>query len=106
MKIGEFADYFMESRRNIDYWTNIGLLRPDVNEKNGYREYGDRAIEDMKLILIAKAMNYEKITLPRAVKHVKELPKESIELLLQTEMRRMMNRYAFIISLSKTLKED
>ena len=55
MKIDEFAKLFGQSKRNVDYWTTLGMLHPAVNERNGYRDYGEQAKEDMKKLLIIKS---------------------------------------------------
>lgn len=56
MLIKEFCEKFGVSRRNIDYWTNLGLLHPVVNE-NGYRDYGEQAEAEIGYIFIASMMN-------------------------------------------------
>ena len=52
MMIKEFAEKYGVSRRDIDYWTNCGLLHPRVMS-NGYRDYGQRAEDEMQNILVA-----------------------------------------------------
>ena len=54
MKIDEFAKKVGERKRNIDYWTTLGLLHPTINESNGYRDYGDEAEREIKELLILK----------------------------------------------------
>lgn len=86
MKIDEFAKLFGQSKRNVDYWTNLGLLHPKINEDNGYRDYGEEAKEDMKKIAILKSagMKLDKdhltlITLAEKNPEVKKMLRSLIE---------------------------
>ena len=56
MNISEFSKKYGLGQLTVDYYTNLGLLHPTVNENNGYREYGPNTEEEVKLILIADAM--------------------------------------------------
>ncbi len=56
MLIKDFCEKYGVTRRNIDYWTNLGLLHPEIHE-NGYRDYGDRAESEIGYIFIASMMN-------------------------------------------------
>lgn len=57
MNINKFAEKHNVGRNEIDYWTCIGLLHPDINDRNGYRDYGDRAESEIGLILVASALD-------------------------------------------------
>ena len=70
MLIKEFCEKFGVSRRNIDYWTNIGLLHPDIHE-NGYRDYGEQAEKEIGYIFIASMMNRPE-PLKDVVDHIRE----------------------------------
>ena len=76
MRIAEFAKKYEVDRRSIDYWTNIGLLHPDdmVGKGRGYRIYGEKAEEEIKRILIARAMGAS--PLEEYVDMLNHLPKE------------------------------
>ena len=52
MLIQEFAEKYNVTKREIDYWTTLGLLHPDIRE-NGYRAYGERADREIGDVLIA-----------------------------------------------------
>ena len=52
MYIKDFAEKYGFDRHTIDYWTNLGLLHPKVQD-NGYRDYGDRTDEEIRIIIIA-----------------------------------------------------
>lgn len=62
MKIAEFCKKHNVSRHNVDYWTNLGILRPEVDKKNGYRDYGGIAEDDIKKIKLVKILNNGRIT--------------------------------------------
>ena len=52
MLIQEFAEKYNVTKREVDYWTTLGLLHPDILE-NGYRDYGDRADREIGDVLVA-----------------------------------------------------
>ena len=56
MMMKEFCEKYGVTKRNVDYWTNLGLLHPDIHE-NGYRDYGERAECEIGYIFIASMMN-------------------------------------------------
>ncbi|GAB7387821.1 MerR family transcriptional regulator [Bacillaceae bacterium] len=58
-KIGELAELANVSKRTIDYYTKLGLLKPERSECN-YRYYSPEALQKLKLI---EAMKKEKLTL-------------------------------------------
>ena len=63
MRIGEISKKYGVTRREVDYWTNLGLLHSDdvdedpvVELSNSYRNYGSKAEEELKKLIILKAM--------------------------------------------------
>ncbi len=48
-KIGEIADLAGVSKRTIDYYTNLGLLKPVRSESN-YRYYSEETLVRLKII--------------------------------------------------------
>lgn len=57
LTITEFAKVYGVTKREIDYWTSIDLLHPVV-KNNGYRDYGEQAEDEIKVILIATMLDY------------------------------------------------
>ena len=47
MKIKELADLAGISVRTLHHYDEIGLLQPDTNKDNGYREYSDDDISKL-----------------------------------------------------------
>ena len=56
-RIGELAERAMVSKRTIDYYTSIGLLKADRSESN-YRIYTDESLHDLKFIEECKSLHY------------------------------------------------
>lgn len=56
MRISELSEKYGIDRRELDYFTNLGLVKSTKDDKNGYRDYGEDAEEDVKKILIATSM--------------------------------------------------
>lgn len=58
MRIDEFSKKYGVTKREVDYWTNLGYLHPET-ENNGYRDYNQTTEEEVKRIVILKAMGYK-----------------------------------------------
>jgi DNA-binding transcriptional MerR regulator len=56
-RIGEIAEIAMVSKRTIDYYTSIGLLRAERSKSN-YRIYSDESLNDLKFIEECKSLHY------------------------------------------------
>lgn len=56
VRIKEFTEKYGVERREVDYWTNLGLIRYSVDEQNSYRNYTKESEEDIKRIIVIKAM--------------------------------------------------
>ena len=56
-KIGEIAELAGVSKRTIDYYTNLGLLKP-VRSENNYRYYSEEALVRLRIIEDMKAKRY------------------------------------------------
>ncbi|TYO97176.1 MerR family transcriptional regulator [Desulfallas thermosapovorans] len=56
-KIGAIAQLAGVSRRTIDYYTNLGLLKP-VRLENNYRYYTEHTLARLKIIEILKAQRF------------------------------------------------
>jgi DNA-binding transcriptional MerR regulator len=55
MRIGELAHKTGVSTKTIRYYEDIGLLAPPEREPNGYRDYGEDALERLRFIRDAQA---------------------------------------------------
>ena len=48
MKINEVEAQVGVTKKNIRFYEEQGLLKPGRNLQNGYREYGDREVEQLR----------------------------------------------------------
>lgn len=54
LSIGQVSEYFKISKDTLRYYDKIGILKPEVNEDNGYRFYEAMHLERLGFILNAK----------------------------------------------------
>ncbi|WP_312857345.1 MerR family transcriptional regulator [Neobacillus endophyticus] len=54
--MGELAERAMVSKRTIDYYTSIGLLKAERSKSN-YRIYSDETLNDLKFIEECKSLH-------------------------------------------------
>lgn len=57
MNIGEVSDYLKITKKAINLYEEIGLLRPNKNS-NGYRLYGEEEIKTLKQIKILRSLEF------------------------------------------------
>lgn len=53
----DFCEVYGVDKREVDYWTRLGLLHPTVLE-NGYRDYDRNAETELGIILVALMLDY------------------------------------------------
>lgn len=90
MKISEFCKKYNVDRRSVQYWTEIGLLHSEICGRNNYNDYGSKAEEEIKLILIAKAMGGT--PLEDYVDMLNHLPNNVWDTLVIPKIKEEMNR--------------
>lgn len=56
MKINEVEALVGVTRRNIRFYEKEGLLAPTRNSQNGYREYGEAEVEELKRIKLLRKL--------------------------------------------------
>lgn len=56
MKINEVEALVGVTRRNIRFYEKEGLLTPARNSQNGYREYGEAEVEELKRIKLLRKL--------------------------------------------------
>ena len=56
MKINEVETLVGITRKNIRFYESEGLLSPRRNSQNGYREYGDAEVEDLRRIKLLRKL--------------------------------------------------
>lgn len=77
LKIGELAEKANVTKRTIDYYTNIGLLKAERSDSN-YRYYSEAAIEQLHFIEKCKA---DGLSLEEIKKKLLEKQSEEIDVL-------------------------
>ncbi len=56
LKINEVENLVGITRRNIRFYESEGLLKPARNQQNGYREYGEAEVEELKKIKLLRKL--------------------------------------------------
>lgn len=56
LSIGEVSKIFNISKETLRYYDKIGILKPEVNNENGYRYYQFKHLEQLSLILGIKLL--------------------------------------------------
>ena len=70
-RIGEIAEIAHVSKRTIDYYTSIGLLKAERSKSN-YRIYSDESLEDLKFIEECKSLHFPLDEIKRKLEMRKE----------------------------------
>ncbi|UQD51288.1 MerR family transcriptional regulator [Bacillus methanolicus] len=112
--MGELANLSGVSKRTIDYYTSLGLLKADRSKSN-YRIYSEEALIDLKFIEECKSMHFplEEIKRKLEIKKSKQIRESEVEKHVSNvtnQMRQLHNELAVILPLIKNLdgpqKED
>lgn len=59
MYINEFAEKFYVTKREVQYWIDLGLIHPKKNENNNYQMFDDENEMEIKRVIIMKAAGFE-----------------------------------------------
>lgn len=57
IKINEVERLVGVTKKNIRYYEEMGLVSPDRNSQNGYREYDERDIEDLRRVKLFRKLS-------------------------------------------------
>ncbi|EIJ81993.1 MerR family transcriptional regulator [Bacillus methanolicus PB1] len=102
------------SKRTIDYYTSLGLLKADRSKSN-YRIYSEEALHDLKFIEECKTMHFplEEIKRKLEIKKSKQIRESEVEKHVSNvtnQMKQLHNELAVILPLIEKLdgpqKED
>lgn len=100
LKIGELAEMTGITKRTIDYYTNLGLLKAKRSSSN-YRYYSQEAIEQLHFIERKKK---EGLSLEQ-IKHLIEPKMEEIDIQdIRVQMQQLEKEVALLVT--KLAKED
>ncbi|WP_256237047.1 MerR family transcriptional regulator [Bacillus sp. EB600] len=109
-RIGELADMALVSKRTIDYYTSIGLLKAERSKAN-YRIYTDDSLKDLKFIEECKRLHYpleeikRKLELKKAKKIRDSEVEEQISVVTQ-QMKQLYNDLSVLLPLIQALDEQ
>ena len=59
MRTKELADIAGISVRTLHYYDTIGLLSPEIDRENGYRNYSDQDVSTLQQILFFRQLNFK-----------------------------------------------
>lgn len=109
MTIKKLAEKYGTDTRSIDYWSNLGVVH-FTQKPNGYREYGPEAEEDMKKIMIVRAMNIMNGEFKKYLELIDHLPKDLFDTLIidriKEEMKKMTKSYKDAIAFAEELRKN
>lgn len=109
-RIGELAAIAMVSKRTIDYYTSIGLLKADRSKSN-YRIYSDESLNDLKFIEECKSLHYpldeirRKLEMKKAEKFQDSLVEEHVKAVNQ-QMKQLHNDLFSLLPVIEDLNEQ
>ena len=109
-RIGELADLAMVSKRTIDYYTSIGLLKPKRSKAN-YRIYSDDSLRDLKFIEDCKKMHYplDEIKRKLELKKAKKIRDSEVEeqiCAVTQQMKQLHDDLSVLLPLIEELDEQ
>lgn len=71
-RIGQLADVAHVSKRTIDYYTNLGILKAERSQSN-YRYYDEAAIDTLRFIEKCKEMHMPLLEIKERIKEKKQI---------------------------------
>jgi MerR family copper efflux transcriptional regulator len=109
-RIGELADRAMVSKRTIDYYTSIGLLKAE-RSKGNYRIYSDDSLKDLKFIEECKKLHFplDEIKRKLEMKKAKKIRESEVEKQIgevTQQMKQLCNDLSTLLPLIRTLDEQ
>lgn len=102
LKIGELAELANVTKRTVDYYTNMGLLKAERSASN-YRYYSVKELERLRCIEEYKRKNLSLEDIKARLNQNKKSPSEmeETELQLKTKMEGLNEELRQVISLIK-----
>lgn len=109
-RIGELAEIAMVSKRTIDYYTSIGLLKAERSKAN-YRIYTDDSLLDLKFIEECKELHYpldeikRKLDMKKA-KNIRYSEAKQQMTSLSQQMKQLESELSVLIPFIESLDEE
>jgi MerR family copper efflux transcriptional regulator len=109
-RIGELADRAMVSKRTIDYYTSIGLLKAE-RSKGNYRIYSDDSLKDLQFIEECKKLHFplDEIKRKLEMKKAKKIRESEVEKQIgevTQQMKQLSNDLSILLPLIETLDKQ
>ncbi|MBZ9686836.1 MerR family transcriptional regulator [Clostridium estertheticum] len=101
--IGQVSKLYEVSIDTLRYYDKVGLLKPIVNESNGYRFYGLRDLEQLDLILSSRALE---IPIKDITKIIKSKEINSYIMLMEKQEKLVSERINSLFKLQKDIAEN
>jgi len=58
VKVSQLAKMLNVAPDTVRFYTRIGFIRPNINEMNGYKEYGDKDLRRLRFVLCARHLGF------------------------------------------------
>ena len=83
MNIGKASNLSRLSVKTVRYYSDIGIVKPEINDSNGYREYSINDVEMLKFVGKARKFNFslEECRELLALYENKDRPSKEVKLL-------------------------
>lgn len=98
-RIGELAKLSKMSARTIDYYTQLGLIRPEMRTEKNYRYYNNETLLQLQRI---ERMKKEKYTLDEIKQHFQDLERIGADEALNRKLAELQDHMR---QLEKDVKE-
>ncbi|MBF0754515.1 MerR family transcriptional regulator [Jeotgalicoccus nanhaiensis] len=106
MKIKELAELSGVSVRTLHHYDAIGLLTPETDAVNGYRNYSDEDISRLQQILFFRQLNFKL----RQIKDILDSPhyikREALQMQKDIILKEQARLESIVKLIDKTIKEE
>ncbi|WP_312472366.1 MerR family transcriptional regulator [Neobacillus sp.] len=105
-RIGEIAEIANVSKRTIDYYTSIGLLKARRSKSN-YRIYSDEALNDLKFIEECKSLHFplDKIRRKLEIRKAKNIRDSEVDKHVKAVTQQMQQLHHDLLDLIPILEK-
>ncbi|MGC1305505.1 MAG: Cu(I)-responsive transcriptional regulator [Caulobacteraceae bacterium] len=107
MNIGQAAKATGVSAKMIRYYESIGLVRPASRTGSGYRELGERDLNDLRFIKRGRSLGFsvEEITRLLALWRDSARPSREVKAIAQRHLADLQARIAEMQAMADTLRQ-
>lgn len=108
MLIGELVKKSELSKETIRHYEDIGLIRGIKTRSNGYKNYPERLVEDLKLIVLAKDLGFtlKEIKSLISLLHKGQLGRDNLNLALQKKISEIDEKMSALTQLRDKLSQE